>query len=59
MSSRELSLRQQAAGTVARDAGRLAGSYLTDARALNAALKGSQDVVTDADGVVERMIVAA
>jgi myo-inositol-1(or 4)-monophosphatase len=59
MNSRELSLRQQAAETVARDAGRLARSYLDDARALEVSLKGPQDVVTAADGAVERRIVAA
>ena len=55
----ELTTRQRAAETVARDAGRLARSYLVDARALDFTLKGPQDVVTAADGAVERTIVAA
>ena len=59
MSPNELAARQHAAETVARDAGSLARGYLADPRALNVALKGPQDVVTEADGAVERMIVAA
>jgi myo-inositol-1(or 4)-monophosphatase len=59
MTPNELAARQRAAETVARDAGRFARSYLTDARPLNVALKGPQDIVTAADGAVERMIVAA
>ncbi len=59
MDSRELALRQQAAETVARDAGRLALTYLADASSLAVSLKGPQDVVTAADVAVERMIVAS
>jgi len=59
MTPNELAARHRAAETVARDAGRLARTYLDDARALEVALKGPQDVVTAADGAVERMIVAA
>jgi len=59
VSPNEFVARQRAAETVARDAGRLARSYLDDARALEVTLKGPQDVVTAADGAVERMIVAA
>lgn len=58
MSPTDLLARQRAAESVARDAGALACSYLTDLAALNVALKGPQDVVTAADGAVERMIVA-
>jgi myo-inositol-1(or 4)-monophosphatase len=54
-----LAARQRAAETVARDAGALACGYLTDFAALNVALKGPQDVVTEADGAVERAIIAA
>ena len=59
MTPDELSARQRAAEVVARDAGGLASSYLTDPRALRVKLKGPQDVVTAADGAVERAIVAA
>ena len=59
MTPNELAARQHAAEKVARDAGRLALDYLAGARPLDVALKGPQDVVTAADGVVERMIVAA
>jgi len=55
----ELATRQRAAEAVARDAGQLARRYLDDPGALNVAFKGPQDVVTAADGAVERMIVAA
>jgi len=55
----ELSARQRAAETVAREAGRLARCLLDDTRALEVTLKGPQDVVTAADGAVERSIVAA
>ncbi len=53
------SARQCAAESVAREAGRLALALLADPRALEIALKGPQDVVTIADGEVERSIVAA
>jgi myo-inositol-1(or 4)-monophosphatase len=59
MISNELSARQRAAEIVARDAGRLARSYLAEPRALTVGLKGPQDVVTEADAAVERAIVAA
>ena len=54
-----LSARQRAAETVARDAGRLALALRASPRGLEIALKGPQDVVTAADGEVERSIVAA
>lgn len=57
MTPGQLSARQYAAETVARNAGRLASSYLADPRKLERALKGPQDVVTAADSAVERMIV--
>jgi myo-inositol-1(or 4)-monophosphatase len=53
----ELSARQRAAETIARDAGRLAASCLADSGKLTFSLKGPQDVVTAADGEVERLIV--
>ena len=54
-----LSARQRAAESVARDAGRLAIAFAADPHGLQIALKGPQDVVTMADGQVERSIVAA
>lgn len=54
-----LSARQRAAETVAHDAGRLALALCADPRGLEVNLKGPQDVVTTADGEVERSIVAA
>ncbi|MEP7181450.1 MAG: inositol monophosphatase family protein [Betaproteobacteria bacterium] len=48
----------RAAEAVAREAGRLAGSHLVDPSLLDVRLKGPQDLVTAADGAVERMIVA-
>lgn len=54
----EFAARRQAAETVARDAGQLAQSYLADRRTLKVARKGPQDVVTEADSAVERMIIA-
>lgn len=59
MSEGALSQRQRVAEIVARDAGRLALSYLTDLPALRVGVKGPQDVITDADVAVERSIVAA
>lgn len=59
MTPGELTARQQVAEAVARDAGRLAASYVAQAGTLAVALKGPQDFVTDADAVVERSIVAA
>ena len=59
MTPSELSARQRAAETVARDAGRLACDFLAGPGDLRVGLKGPQDVVTDADGAVERSIVAA
>jgi len=59
MTPNELAARQRAAEAVARDAGQLARRYLDDPGALKVAFKGPQDVVTAADGAVERMIVAA
>ena len=59
MNPDELSARHRAAEIVAREAGDLARSYLDGAHALDVARKGPQDVVTTADGAVERMIVAA
>jgi myo-inositol-1(or 4)-monophosphatase len=55
----ELSARQRLAETVARDAGRLALALRANPRGLEITLKGPQDVVTAADGEVERSIVAA
>jgi len=55
----DLAARQCAAEAVARDAGRLACRYQSDLAALDVRLKGPQDVVTEADGAVERSIVAA
>ncbi len=59
MTPDEISARQRAAETVARDAGRLACSYLASPRSLDVALKGPQDVVTAADAAVEGSIVAS
>ena len=57
MTPDELSARQRAAETVAREAGRLASSYLADPGKLAFALKGPQDIVTAADGAVEQLVV--
>ena len=57
MTPAELSARQGVAEAAARDAGRLASSYLADPGTLAFALKGPQDVVTDADRAVEEVIV--
>ena len=57
MTPDELSARHRAGDAVAREAGELAQSYLTGAHPLALELKGPQDVVTAADGAVERMIV--
>lgn len=57
MTSPQLSARLRAAESVARDAGRLAQSYHVDRAALEVRYKGPQDVLTAADGAVERMIV--
>lgn len=59
MSPDALSVRQLAAEAVARDAGRLGCRYQSDLRALEVRLKGPQDIVTEADGAVERSIVSA
>lgn len=53
----QLTQRLRAAEAVARDAGRLAKHYLVDPAALDVRLKGAQDVLTAADGAVERLIV--
>ncbi len=58
MNPPELAQRLRAAEAVARDAGRLATRYLADPDTLAARLKGAQDVLTAADGAVERLIVA-
>jgi len=54
-----LSARHRAAESFAREAGRLAIALRADPRGLEVTLKGPQDVVTTADGAVERSIVAA
>jgi len=54
----QLTQRVRAAEAVAREAGRLAKRYLADPAALDVRLKGAQDVLTAADGAVERQIVA-
>ena len=59
MNPPQLAARLRAAEAVAREAGRLAASYLVDPRMLDVRRKGPQDVLTTADGAVERMIVAA
>ena len=59
MNPSQISARLRAAEAIARDAGRLAVRYLDDPAALDVRLKGPQDVLTAADGAVERMIVAA
>ena len=59
MNTDALSARQREAELVARDAGRLALALRADPGGLEIALKGPQDVVTMADGEVERSIVAA
>ena len=58
MNSQEIAERLRAAEAVARDAGRLATRYLADPGALDVRFKGAQDVLTAADGAVERLIVA-
>jgi myo-inositol-1(or 4)-monophosphatase len=58
MTPNEFEQRQRIAETVARDAGRLACGYLSDLAALAVRIKGPQNVVTEADGAVERAIVA-
>jgi myo-inositol-1(or 4)-monophosphatase len=50
--------RLRAAEAVARDAGNLAMRYLADPATLDVRSKGVQDVLTAADGAVERLIVA-
>jgi myo-inositol-1(or 4)-monophosphatase len=59
MTPSEIAARQRAAETVVRAAGGLARSFLEDPRTLDIAFKGPQDVVTAADGAVERSIVSA
>ena len=58
MNPPEVAERLRAAETVAREAGRLAQRYLADPGALDVQMKGAQDVLTAADGAVERLIVA-
>lgn len=58
VTSPQYTARLHAAEAVARDAGRLASSFLADRGALDVRYKGPQDVLTAADGAVERMIVA-
>ena len=58
MTPPELAERLRAAEAVARDAGRLALRYLNDPAALEVKLKGPQDVLTAADGALERLIVS-
>jgi myo-inositol-1(or 4)-monophosphatase len=53
----ELVERRHAAEAVARDAGLLAMRYLANPTALDVRRKGAQDVLTAADGAVERLIV--
>ncbi|MEO8545108.1 MAG: inositol monophosphatase family protein [Burkholderiaceae bacterium] len=53
----ELADRLNAAKAVARDAGRLAQRFLMAPASLDIKLKGPQDVLTAADGAVERLIV--
>jgi myo-inositol-1(or 4)-monophosphatase len=50
--------RLRAAEAVAREAGSLAMRYLSNPASLEVRLKGAQDVLTAADGAVERLIVA-
>ena len=57
MQTAELSSRRDAAETIARDAGRLAARFFAEPASLGVAFKGPQDVLTAADGAVERMIV--
>ncbi len=52
-----LTQRLQAAEAMAREAGRLALRYLADPATLDVRLKGAQDMLTAADGAVERLIV--
>ena len=58
MNASQLAQRLRAAEAVARDAGRLATRYLADPGALDVTVKGPQDILTAADGAVERLIVA-
>ena len=58
MTPPELAERLRAAEAVARDAGQLALRYLANPAALVVKLKGPQDVLTAADGAVERLIVS-
>lgn len=58
MNALQLAQRLRVAEAVARDAGRLATRYLAEPGALDVRLKGAQDVLTAADGAVERLIVA-
>ena len=58
MNALQIAQRRSAAEAVARDAGRLALRYLADPGALDVRVKGPQDVLTAADGAVERLIVA-
>ena len=59
MDTTQLISRQQAAERLAREAGRLAQSYLAEPATLGVHYKRAQDVVTAADTAVERMIVGA
>ncbi len=58
MKAPQLTQRRRAAEAVARDAGRLALRHLADPATLDLRLKGAQDMLTAADGAVERLIVA-
>jgi len=58
LTSAQLAHRLRDAAAAAREAGQLARSYLADPSRLAVAFKGPQDVLTAADGAVERMIVA-
>lgn len=58
MTPAELVARRHAAEAVAHDAGLLATRYLANPAALEMRRKGPQDVLTAADGAVERLIVA-
>ena len=58
LTSAQLAERLRSAAATAVAAGQLARSYLAEPSRLDVALKGPQDVLTAADGAVERMIVA-
>ena len=52
----ELDAREQALVAVAREAGELAREFFS--KPIEVKLKGKQDYITEADGQVERMIIA-